>query len=64
PRAGNSDPSMVQTWSNSDPSNQPPVAVQLAAIAKKLESIDALQNVETPSVWSARPAELATEEIR
>ncbi|GKD26537.1 retrotransposon gag domain, retroviral aspartyl protease, partial [Tanacetum coccineum] len=37
--------SMVQTRSNSDTGNQPPdpVAVQLAAIAKKLESIDALQ---------------------
>ncbi|PWA64707.1 retrotransposon gag domain, Retroviral aspartyl protease [Artemisia annua] len=37
--------SMVQTWSNSDEGNQPPdpVATQLAAIAKKLESIDALQ---------------------
>ncbi|GKE21880.1 hypothetical protein Tco_1433392, partial [Tanacetum coccineum] len=36
---------MVQTRSNSDTGNQPPdpVAVQLAAIAKKLESIDALQ---------------------
>ncbi|GKB37971.1 hypothetical protein Tco_0882913 [Tanacetum coccineum] len=36
---------MVQTRSNSDTGNQPPrdpVAVQLAAIAKKLESIDAL----------------------
>ncbi|GKD26940.1 hypothetical protein Tco_1233154, partial [Tanacetum coccineum] len=36
---------MVQTRSNSDTGNQPPdpVAVQLGAIAKKLESIDALQ---------------------
>ncbi|GJZ94966.1 retrotransposon gag domain, retroviral aspartyl protease [Tanacetum coccineum] len=36
---------MVQTRSNSDPSNQPPdpITVQLPAIAKKLESIDALQ---------------------
>ncbi|PWA91435.1 retrotransposon gag domain, Retroviral aspartyl protease [Artemisia annua] len=36
---------MVQTRNNSEGSNQPPdpVATQLAAIAKKLESIDALQ---------------------
>ncbi|GKC66853.1 hypothetical protein Tco_1099451 [Tanacetum coccineum] len=44
PLSGNE--SMVQTRSNSDTGNQPPpdpVAVQLADIAKKLESIDALQ---------------------
>ncbi|GKB78344.1 retrotransposon gag domain, retroviral aspartyl protease [Tanacetum coccineum] len=44
PSPGNE--SMVQTRSNSDTGNQPPpdpIAVQLAAMAKKLESIDALQ---------------------
>ncbi|GKE18502.1 hypothetical protein Tco_1426079, partial [Tanacetum coccineum] len=45
---------MVQTRSNSDTGNQPPpdpVAVQLAAIAKKLESIDALQK-DVPALKS------------
>ncbi|GKE95388.1 retrotransposon gag domain, retroviral aspartyl protease [Tanacetum coccineum] len=45
---------MVQTRSNSDTGNQPPpdlVAVQLAAIAKKLKSIDALQK-DVPALKS------------